>query len=345
MLRIGSMCSGYGGLDMGAAEVFGGGVVWNADPDSGASAILAHNHPDTPNYGDIRDVDWSAVPPVDILTAGFPCQPVSLAGKRAGTEDERWLFDDIAHAIRAMGARPRVVLFENVRGLLTANGGRAMARVAHEMARLGYMGRYRVVRASDAGAPHQRARVFILGTLADSVGEFWQGGVLAGNRGGQSTESLRDGGRASADSASLRPERCGEARTGWGGSADRRVSVADPASVGRSVGRSEGRPGAAREQRRHAASGGGRASREWGEYAPAIQRWERILGRPAPEPTEPNRNGRPSLSAAFTEWVMGLPEGWVTDVPGLSRARKIKALGNGVVPQQAALAITQLIHA
>ncbi|MFT4202172.1 MAG: hypothetical protein QM634_15720 [Gordonia sp. (in: high G+C Gram-positive bacteria)] len=80
----------------------------------------------------------------------------------------------------------------------------------------------------------------------------------------------------------------------------------------------------------------------WGKYGPAIRRWESIT-RPAPDPTEPNKNGRPRLSARFCEWMMGLPDGWVTDVPGLSRAEQLKALGNGVVPQQAATALRSLL--
>ncbi len=80
----------------------------------------------------------------------------------------------------------------------------------------------------------------------------------------------------------------------------------------------------------------------WGAYAPAIARWEHVLGRPAPLPTEPGRNG-PRLSPRFVEWLMGLDAGHVTDVPGLSRNAQLKALGNGVVPQQAALALRNLL--
>jgi site-specific DNA-cytosine methylase len=77
----------------------------------------------------------------------------------------------------------------------------------------------------------------------------------------------------------------------------------------------------------------------WGPYEPAIRRWERRLGRTAPAPTEPGSKGQPRLSPAFVEFMMGLPAGWVTDVPGLSRNDQLKALGNGVVPQQAAAAV------
>lgn len=82
-------------------------------------------------------------------------------------------------------------------------------------------------------------------------------------------------------------------------------------------------------------------AQEWGQYAAAIQRWEQIT-RPAPSPTEPNKNGNPRLSAAFSEWMMGWPDGWVTDVPGISRNEQLRILGNGVVPQQATAALQWL---
>jgi DNA (cytosine-5)-methyltransferase 1 len=83
---------------------------------------------------------------------------------------------------------------------------------------------------------------------------------------------------------------------------------------------------------------------DWGKYRPAIQRWEEVLDRPAPAPTKPDgKEGAHRLSSAFTEWLMGLPEGWVTDV-GLTRNEELKACGNGVVPQQAATALRALLH-
>jgi len=82
----------------------------------------------------------------------------------------------------------------------------------------------------------------------------------------------------------------------------------------------------------------------WGKFEPAIRRWEATIGRPAPAPTKPDgKDGNHRLSSAFTEWMMGLPEGWITDV-GLSRNEELKACGNGVVPQQAELALRVLLE-
>lgn len=81
----------------------------------------------------------------------------------------------------------------------------------------------------------------------------------------------------------------------------------------------------------------------WGEYAEAIARHEQAFGRPAPDPTKPGPKGNPRLSARFVEWMMMLPAGWVTDVPGVTRNQALKALGNGVVPPQAAAALRLML--
>ena len=114
-------------------------------------------------------------------------------------------------------------------------------------------------------------------------------------------------------------------------------------------------PTAARSGRNKSASAGaairpsldtlGADPDRWGKYAPAIARWEAVLGRPAPKPTESaSRRGR-RLSARFVEWMMGCPDGWVTDVPGVTRSEAVRMLGNGVVQQQATAALQWLAHA
>jgi DNA (cytosine-5)-methyltransferase 1 len=85
-----------------------------------------------------------------------------------------------------------------------------------------------------------------------------------------------------------------------------------------------------------------RTTTDWGKFEPAIRRWEAILDRPAPEPTKPDgKDNNHRLSSKFTEWMMGLPDGWITDI-GLKRNDELKACGNGVVPQQAELALSLL---
>jgi DNA (cytosine-5)-methyltransferase 1 len=137
-----------------------------------------------------------------------------------------------------------------------------------------------------------------------------------------------------SDAADLGHQWARSARERRTGPADSRLAAADAPSLGRGEGWPEstgqqGRPGAA-----------GRGLQDWGRFAPAIARWEEATGRPAPWATD----DRSRLNPAFVEWMMGLPAGHVTAVPGLTRTQQLKALGNGVVPQQAAAALRLLLE-
>ena len=157
---VGDLFSGIGGFSL-AAEWMGWRTAWFSEIDPFASRVLAHHWPDVPNLGDITAIDFTTVEPVDVLTAGFPCQPHSLAGKRQGSNDERDLFDEI---IRAAGVlRPRYIVLENVPGLFTSDAGRFFGRVLGAVAALGYDAEWRVLSAADVGAPHRRERVWIVG--------------------------------------------------------------------------------------------------------------------------------------------------------------------------------------
>ncbi|MER7515912.1 DNA cytosine methyltransferase [Streptomyces sp. NPDC126499] len=350
-LRIGSLCTGYGGLDMAVQAVLGGTLAWVSDIDPGASRILAHHHPEVPNLGDLTAVDWTGVEPVDVLCGGYPCQPFSLAGKRKGTADERHIWPSIAHALRVL--RPRYAIFENVANHLRLG----FADVLADLARLGFDAEWCAVRASEVGAAHDRRRLFLLARPSDAQGPRQSGEGLRGRlaeRGGVAADPDRVGGdrRGSRGPGRAEPAPHGDAST-------------DPARLGRREGRSEparleGRPGPAvrsgaaaadtdrdgreEQQRREPGMGpwgdsDGRGPERWGRFAPAVTRWETVLGRPAPGATDARRR----LNPAFVEWLMGLPAGHVTDVPGLTRTQQLKALGNGVVPQQAEAALRMLL--
>ena len=180
-MKIGSLFSGYGGLDLAVADAFGAEVVWHCEWEDAPSKILERNFPGVPNYRDVSKVDWAAVEPVDILTGGFPCQDLSLAGKRAGLREgtRSGLWSEFAEAIRVI--QPKFVVIENVRGLLSANAHsdleycpwcmgdesgepvlRALGAVLGDLADLGFDAEWTGVRAADAGAPHNRFRVFIV---------------------------------------------------------------------------------------------------------------------------------------------------------------------------------------
>jgi len=164
-MRLGSLCTGYGGLDHAVAAHYGADLAWVSEVDKDCCTLLAARFPNVPNLGDLTTVDWSQVEAVDIVCAGFPCQPFSHAGKRLGGDDERAIFSFIEDCIGVL--RPGVVVLENVAGLLTLGG----PAVVGSLAALGYHARWGVVRASDAFAPHRRARWFCVARVADSCGE------------------------------------------------------------------------------------------------------------------------------------------------------------------------------
>lgn len=193
---VGSLFSGYGGLDLAVERVFNARTLWQCEWEDAPSAILARHWPNIPNHRDVTAVDWTELPPVDIITGGFPCQDVSLAGRRAGmTEGTRSnLWGAMRTAIETI--RPAYVVAENVRGLLSAKadsacdlesgsgllggGGRValrgLGRVLGDLADLGYDAQWHGLRASDIGAPHHRFRVFILATRRDVADTLRCGG-------------------------------------------------------------------------------------------------------------------------------------------------------------------------
>ena len=319
---------------MAVQEVFGGSLAWVADPAPGPSKLLAYRHPDVPNLGDITAVNWSAVEPVDIITGGSPCQDLSTAGMTDGTRSNLWV--QMREAIHAI--RPRYVVWENVRGALSASAAsaveseprllgdgprgpalRAIGRVVGDLADLGYVGGWVGLRVADLGGCHGRFRVFLVARAADAECEERREPTVGG---------LRD-----------EPWR--------GAGAGRPLTLADlipTPSVADAAGGHERRGGErGGELLLKGLAKYGHLDR-FGRYAQAIASHERLAGRPAPDPTEPGPSGKPRLSAWFVEFLMCLPDGWVTDVPGLSRSEQLALLGNGVVPPQAAAALRHLLE-
>ena len=157
---FGSLFAGIGGIDLGL-ERAGWECRFQVEWDEFCQRVLAKHWPDVPRYGDIAAVDWSGVPPVDLLAGGFPCQPFSVAGKQRRLDDDRWLWPEFARAIREL--RPRYVLVENVPGLLVGGG---MDAVLGDLAELGYDAEWESIPAAAVGAPHLRYRVWIVAYAA-----------------------------------------------------------------------------------------------------------------------------------------------------------------------------------
>ena len=372
-LTHGSLFTGYGGLDLAVNAAFGSETIWTSDINPGVGRIIASRFPGVPNLGDITQVDWSTVRRPSILSGGSPCQDLSTAGARAGmvdgTRSNLWVAmrEAIAHL------EPTYVVWENVRGALSARAEsnlgwteglldgrpqealpkkedhalRALGRVLGDLADLGYDARWVCLRASDVGACHRRERVFV---LAHPKGHPWRQRVgdprptrlptprrllppptanLGRNGGGQDAEKRRAGGHAVSieDVAISLPKlpptpRASDGTHGGPNSRGSKGDLALPAA----------------------------ACQDFGEYGEAIARHEQTFGHAAPSPTELGKKGAPRLAARFAEWMMCLPDGWVTDptiwegmTDTAARNAQLHALGNGVVPPQAVAALRRLI--
>ena len=301
---IGSLFSGYGGLDIAVQNHCNATVVWNSEVDVSANKILAIHNPDIPNLGDVTQIDWASTPPADILTGGYPCQPFSQAGKREGANDERHLWPYVCAAIDAL--RPSLVVLENVRGHLTLGFGDVLS----DLSRIGYDARWSVVRASEAGACHSRARLFIA--------------AYPSSPGLQRPKFLSKSARW---------------QESWGTTGSDRSAIPSNANIGAGKERDKWTETGRGVQHRDDASRRRLCEGYWGKYEQAIRRWEDVT-REAPSPTI-ERGGRSRLSPLFVEWMMGLDEGHVTG-HGLKATNELKMLGNGVCPQQAELALSIL---
>ena len=282
-MKIGSLCTGYGGLDMAVEAFFNAEMVWCAENDKYASKFIEQRF-NKPNLGDIKLIDWATVEPIDILTAGYPCQPFSHAGQRKGTDDDRHIWPHIIKAISIL--RPKFIILENVRGHLSLG----FKEVLGDLTKNGYDAKWRVVRASDIGAPHQRARLFIIA--------YSNGKGLQGSR-------WQERGFGSEFTTDTNSDACEKSRR-----TDREISATDRGLQSRQdIGQARG---------------------------------EHRFSRSMEKETIPNALDQGKLNAKFVEYMMGLPNGWVTDLD-LSRTQQLKMLGNGVVPQQAYYAL-ELLH-
>lgn len=339
---FGSLFAGIGGIDLGL-ERAGWECRFQVEWDPFCQRVLAKHWPDVPRYGDITAVDWSGVERVDLLAGGFPCQPISVAGKQQAQDDERWLWPEFAQAIRVL--RPSYVLVENVPNLLAINDGSAAREVEGDLAALGYDNQWDCIPASALGAPHERERVWIV-AYADSDAVRLQ----PESQRGRSRQAVPGDARAMADAPS----------DGWagGGDADARRD-ADPARgerlrlepAGNGAG---GRAGTLADAdlinvegiiwRRHDPTVG----QEPGERSTGLRSGGRRFGRAPQSRVVRAPHGLP-------DWMDGhrwpAPPGPQFDwepprtVQGrlANRAPRVKALGNAVVPQVVEVIGTQLL--
>ena len=315
-MKIGSLCTGYGGLDMAVEAFFDADMVWCAEIDKYASQLITTRF-DKPNLGDIKQINWDTVEPIDILTAGYPCQPFSHAGQRKGLEDERHIWPYIIKAISTL--RPRIVVLENVRGHLSLG----FKNVLKDLAENGYDARWQIVRASDVGAPHQRARLFIIAYPKGRWSRIESSRIPQGNA------------RLSCNSEFI-------ANTDSDARAESRRAIREISTTGDGLQEWQNQG-----QTRCQCGGSCKTNCNTHNQYQSHNRQMQKLGRRFATRCEmsvqdiPNPLVEEKLNAVFVEYMMGLPTGWVTDLP-LSRAQQLKMLGNGVVPQQAYYALELL---
>ena len=300
-MKIGSLCSGYGGLDMAVEAFYGAETAFMCDIDKYASIVIKERW-GVPNLGDMKQVDWSNVEPVDILTAGYPCQPFSTAGQRKGSADERHLWPYIKEIISHL--QPSRVILENVRGHLTLG----FKEVLQDLTKIGYDARWAIVRASDGGAPHRRERLFCVAQPTDSNRirlDFRELG------------KTRHQGQSQFESAQCCEIASNPTSKRFQGQIDKEFRLK---CCGNFITNTDDPRGFGDTQR---------PSRRFN-----TRNQMRLQG--TPNPLELGK-----LNPKFVEYMMGLPVGWVTDLE-ISRSQQLKLLGNGVVPQQAYYAIDKL---
>ena len=332
-MRMGSLFTGSGGLDCAVAAWFGARTVWTSDIDPGACKIIAHRMPHAPNLGDITAIDWTTVEPIDVLTGGFPCQDLSHAGKRLGLKPgtRSGLWSHMAYAISQL--RPRFVVAENVRGLLSASadsdvepcpwclGGsgngepdlRALGAVLGDLASLGYVGSWIGLRAADVGAPHGRFRVFVVAADTERGGRDGRAGKLGQGR----REQPANRGDVATDAYEPGPQGTEPAQ---GRDVPRGSAFAHPESDGRDEGRTEpawlfGRP--------HAALSGHAAPDTDSDGQPG-KRWLEPIGRDA------DRRSRANVSwGAYEPATPGGLDAYATETGPDQVLRDLRATETG----------------
>ncbi|WP_030344834.1 DNA cytosine methyltransferase [Streptomyces sp. NRRL S-1022] len=300
-----SLCTGVGELDHAVHKLAGTQTVVYAEADPHASTVLAHRMPGIPNLGDITTIDWRQVQDAHrprTLIAGWPCQGISNNGHRLGLDDPRsGLWRNVAAAVREL--EPDEVYLENVAALRR----RGLDVVSDHLNRLGYDLYWTITRAGDVGAAHTRPRFL--------------GYAIPGH--GVTVE-------VPAPPALYSPARLlptPKASDGPNGGPNQR----------------DGKGGW------YLPAIAWRLDEDWRapelgpehDYAEAIHRWGRIVGRPAPAPASLTARGDRRISPDFTDWLMGYPAG-LTDRPGIPRSQRIKLGGNGVVALQGVTAYTVL---
>ena len=171
-VRFIDLFGGIGGFRLGIERATEGKwkCVWYCDKDKYAVSVYNKRFGENYEPTDIRTVDEKEIPEHDVICAGFPCQSFSIAGKRRGLEDTRGtLFFEICRIARFH--RPKFLFLENVKGLLSHDGGKTFGIILDTLQDLGYSVEWQVLNSKYFGVPQNRERVFIIGHLGGFGGQ------------------------------------------------------------------------------------------------------------------------------------------------------------------------------
>ncbi len=165
-VKVGSLFSGIGGIDLGFEQA-GFEIAWANDFDAAACKTYRNNFPSTILIeDDVRNINPCALSDIDVLVAGFPCQPFSVMGYRRGFNDPRGnLFFEIARFIDVK--RPKVVFLENVKNLMEHDNGKTFLVIYNALAQFGYSVKYKVINATDVNIPQKSCPYFFIVAFRD----------------------------------------------------------------------------------------------------------------------------------------------------------------------------------
>jgi len=330
--KIGSLFSGIGGLELGLERSGLGRVAWQCEIDPFCRDVLERHWPEAKRYGDITSLH--APSSVEVMCGGFPCQDVSLAGKNAGMENgtRSGLWAEYARLIGEV--RPKIVVIENVPGLLQ----RGLRRVLADLASLGYDAEWAALSAADVGAPHLRRRIFIVATDPERVQLRPEPGWLERACRSYSPESVYDGeGGPVADAERVNRgaiSASGNERDGHSAGREQGADRANDASARRDVADAESECGAALRMYGDASCDG--ADRERAGDTGAASACGITPDSDRERELQPSRSIDPQWRRASdgSWWPPVSSIRRVGDgIPNRAHGKRLKALGNAVVPQ------------
>lgn len=332
-----SLFSGIGGFDL-AAEWAGWTNAFNCEIDPFCRKVLKYHFPDAEQYEDIRTADFTIWRDhIDVLSGGFPCQPFSLAGKRKGTEDDRYLWPEMLRVIRTV--RPRWVVGENVFGIINWSEGMVFDKVCSDLEAAGYEVQPYIIPACGVGTPHRRDRCwFVAHARSDGGSEETEQQFGAHAQNNEQSEPLLGNGtsahRTDAGIETMREGQDGVHAVGAAADADcdrRRVGAYQPEPVSGSFGPTDNRTGGSNGT---SADTYGQRCHEFQSSAQSSQTQERIAQNGNGKRRIPGWDDFPTESP-----VCDRNDGFPGELAGLSFPawcrESIKACGNAIVPQVA----------